>query len=185
MHDFEKKMVITINREDFVLGTMEKEEAHQKGVLHRAFSIFLFRKCNGKLETLLQKRALSKYHSGGLWTNSCCSHAEYGVPLEKTAIRRLKEELGISSGPLEKVGVFYYEADVGNKMIEHEIDHVFIGFSDPSVIRPNPTEADVVEWRDVVLLKKEAHEFPSHFTVWFSKALEIALEGVKKHCNKM
>ena len=102
---------------------MEKMEAHKKGLLHRAFSVFIF---NGKGEMLLQQRALNKYHSGGLWTNACCSHPMPGEKTEDAADRRLKEELGFET-PLEKIFDFVYKAEFDNGLTEYEFDHVFAG----------------------------------------------------------
>src|SRR4030095_7998604 len=115
--------VILVDQEDRPSGTAEKMEAHRKGLLHRAFSVFIF---NSKGEMLLQQRALSKYHSGGLWTNACCSHPAPGEKTKDGAIRRLNEELGFET-PVEKVFDFVYKAEFDNGLTEHEFDHVFAG----------------------------------------------------------
>lgn len=111
--------VILVNEQDEVLGVMEKMEAHEKALLHRAFSVFIF---NDKHELLLQQRAFSKYHSGGLWTNTCCSHPRPGESTEAAAIRRLKEEMGFTAN-LEKAFSFTYKAHFENGLTEHEFDH--------------------------------------------------------------
>ena len=117
--------VILVNSEDEILGTMPKMEAHQKGILHRAFSIFLF---NSDKELLLQKRSNSKYHSPGLWTNTCCSHQRIDETSIQAANRRLKEEMGITAN-LEQMFTFKYKTSFNNGLIEHEFDHVLIGHS--------------------------------------------------------
>jgi len=120
------EQVILIDKDDKQIGQVEKLYAHQLGLLHRAFSVFIYRHAQSKIEYLLQKRNKSKYHSGGLWTNTCCGHPRPEEQLEKAAARRLKEEVGINSDLLE-LSKYYYKADVGNNLIEHEIDHVFLG----------------------------------------------------------
>src|SRR4249919_2599143 len=112
--------VILVNEQNEAIGTMEKMEAHRKALLHRAFSVFIF---NSKGEMLLQQRALNKYHSGGLWTNACCSHPRPGELIEDAATRRLKEELGFET-PLKKIFQFTYQASFDNGLTEHEFDHV-------------------------------------------------------------
>ena len=118
-----QEQVILVDQQDREIGVAEKLEAHRKGKLHRAFSVFLF---NAKDEMLLQQRAAEKYHSGGLWTNTCCSHPRPGEPTEAAARRRLREEMGISCN-LNKAFDFIYRAEFDNGLIEHELDHVFIG----------------------------------------------------------
>src|SRR5258705_3890201 len=118
-----KQEVILVNTDDVALGSMEKMEAHVKGKLHRAFSVFIF---NTNGEMLLQQRAINKYHSGGLWTNACCSHPSPGEDTSSAARRRLKEEMGIAT-PLKKIFDFVYEASFDNGLTENEFDHVFAG----------------------------------------------------------
>src|SRR5437868_2002286 len=115
--------VILVNKRDEPTGSMEKLAAHQQGLLHRAFSIFIF---NDNGELLLQQRAIDKYHSGGLWTNTCCSHPQPGEETIVAAQRRLKEEMGFTTS-IKKVFDFVYKAEFGNGLIEHEFDHVFAG----------------------------------------------------------
>ena len=115
--------VILVDENDNPLGTMEKMEAHEKGVLHRAFSVFIF---NNNGEMLLQQRAFSKYHSGGLWTNTCCSHPREGEPTIEAAHRRLQEEMGFDC-EIEKAFDFIYKRELDQGLTEHELDHVFIG----------------------------------------------------------
>src|SRR5689334_14921661 len=123
--------VILVDASDNELGTMDKMEAHRKGVLHRAFSILLF---NSKGEILLQKRSSLKYHSAGLWTNTCCSHPKPNEPMTTAAQRRLSEEMGINAS-LEFLYKFQYQVQLDNGLIEHELDHVYIGlFNDEPII---------------------------------------------------
>ena len=130
------EQVILVDIEDCEVGVMEKMEAHKHAQLHRAFSVFLFNK-QGKM--LLQQRAFSKYHSGGLWTNACCSHPRPGESLESAVSRRLFEEMGIAT-PVTKAFDFIYQAELPNELVEHEFDHVFIGNYDGEVA-PNHLEA--------------------------------------------
>jgi isopentenyl-diphosphate delta-isomerase len=117
----ELQQVILVNDRDEPIGLMEKLEAHQKGLLHRAFSIFIF---NSSGELLLQRRSLHKYHSGGLWTNTCCSHPSPAEDILAAAQRRLNEEMGFTA-PLEKIFDFIYKAEFDNGLVEYEFDHVF------------------------------------------------------------
>jgi len=176
----EKKpqFVVSVDPSDSPIGLVEKQQAHREGVLHRAFSIFLLRRVEGTLQTLLQQRALHKYHSGGLWTNTCCSHAEADVPVEATAQKRLEEEMGFSC-PLHYAGSFLYRAEVGNSMVEHEIDHVFAAFYDPPSIRLNPEEAENCRWEDADVVQKLLLKKRGEFTAWFPQAFEIALDWVR------
>lgn len=157
--------VILVNEQDHEQGVMEKMEAHEKGLLHRAFSVFIF---NKKGDMLLQRRALTKYHSGGLWTNACCSHPQPGETADAAAQRRLQEELGFSL-PVEKVFDFVYRADFENGLTEHEFDHVFVGqYNGP--IHPNPEE--VMDFRYVSMESLRAHleREPQLYTAWFRLA---------------
>ena len=154
--------VILVDKDDNEIGTMEKMEAHQKGLLHRAFSVLIF---NSKGEWLIQKRAGSKYHSAGLWTNTCCSHPRPGEKIEQAASRRLKEEMGIEAES-KLSHTFIYKTHLGNGLIENELDYVFTGtFDDVPVI--NPTEVEDWKFMSLTNLKKEIEERPSEFTPWF------------------
>ena len=138
-----EEKVILVDKNDNQVGLMPKLEAHEKGVLHRAFSIFIF---NSKYELLLQKRASSKYHSGGLWTNTCCSHPREGEDILDAANRRLDEEMGIKTS-LRKVYDFIYKAELDNQLTEHEFDHVFYGVfdNDPILNEDEAEDFDVKE----------------------------------------
>ena len=163
--------VILVNEQDEKTGIMEKLEAHRKGILHRAFSIFIF---NNKNEMLLQQRAVNKYHSGGLWTNACCSHPRPGEETEAAAVRRLKEELG-SETPLEKIFNFTYKASFENGLMEYEFDHVFFGMYDGAVVQ-NEEEVMNFQFETVEKIAERITLEPENFTAWF----RIAFPGVKR-----
>lgn len=162
-----EEKVILVNERDEQLGTMEKMEAHRKGVLHRAFSVFVF---NTKGEMLLQRRALSKYHSAGLWTNTCCSHPRPGESTEAAAYRRLKEEMGMWM-PLNYKTHFIYRAEFTNNLVEHELDHIFEGYSD-AVPAINHEEVMEFRWEDIDGIRQEIKNHPELFTEWFKIALK-------------
>jgi isopentenyl-diphosphate delta-isomerase len=154
--------VVLVDTLDNQVGTMEKMEAHRKGVLHRAFSVVLFDQ-RGRM--LLQKRSKEKYHSSGLWTNTCCSHPFPGERVEEASRRRLKEEMGIDLQPVFS-HTFVYRAALDRDLIEHELDHVFVGtFNGTPVI--NKEEVEDWKFADVAWLKKDVAEHPEAYTVWF------------------
>lgn len=154
--------VILVDTEDNQLGVMEKMEAHRLGVLHRAFSVFIF---NKKGDMLLQKRSPEKYHSPGLWTNACCSHPRPGESIEAAASRRLREELNFSV-PIKKVFDFTYRAEFSNGLIEHEFDHVFFGEYD-GWVNFNPTEVSDYCYMSLDEVKDSIQLSPNKFTEWF------------------
>jgi isopentenyl-diphosphate delta-isomerase len=156
------EQVILVDENDVVKGTMEKMEAHEKALLHRAFSIFIFDKA-GKL--LMQQRSEKKYHSGGLWTNSCCSHPRPGESVAAAAARRLQEELGFVT-PLEKVFDFVYQSAFDNGLTEYEFDHVFVGTFSGTII-PNPAEVAAFEYWEMDTLQSLLKTNPAMFTAWF------------------
>ncbi len=158
--------VILVDEQDRPTGTMEKMEVHQKAILHRAFSVFIF---NDKGEMLLQKRAGKKYHSGGLWTNTCCSHPQPGEDTMEAANKRLQEEMGFST-PLKKAFTFLYKAPFENGLTEHEYDHVFIG-NFTGLINPDPDEVEDYCYQSLEELKQSMQTQPGHFTEWFKIAL--------------
>ncbi len=161
------EQVILVNEHDEEIGLMEKMEAHEKGELHRAFSIFVFNK-EGKM--LLQRRALSKYHSAGLWTNTCCSHQRSGETTMDAAHRRLGEEMGFDT-ELEEKFSFIYKVNFSNGLSEHEYDHVLFGHYDDA---PNINPDEVAEYKYVSINEiKEAMELDkSQFTFWFMVAFD-------------
>ncbi len=159
--------VILVDQEDRELGTMEKLEAHEKGLLHRAISVFIV---NSKGEWLLQQRAQDKYHSGGLWTNTCCSHPLPGESSLQAAQRRLQEEMGMKT-ELKELFHFTYREAMNNELTEHELDHVFIGMSD-AVPEINPSEVHDWKYLSFVEIQASAQESPDQFTLWFLKIME-------------
>ena len=167
--------VILVDKNDKQVGLMPKLEAHKKGVLHRAFSIFIF---NSKYELLLQKRSSSKYHSGGLWTNTCCSHPREGEDILDAANRRLDEEMGIKTS-LRKVYDFIYKAELDNQLTEHEFDHVFYGVCDNDPIL-NKDEAEDFKWVDMEKLNNDIIKNEDNYTVWFKIAFEYFYNYLKK-----
>lgn len=163
-----EERVILVNDQDQEIGTEEKMEAHRKGLLHRAFSIFIY---NSKGEMLLHKRALTKYHSGGLWTNACCSHPRKKESIQEAGHRRLQEEFGFDC-PLKEAFSFIYKADLDKGLKEHEFDHVLIGTYDGPIDALNPEEIDSYKWITTDNLKKDLLEHPEAYTVWFRIAIE-------------
>lgn len=157
--------VILVTENDEPIGAMEKMAAHEKGVLHRAFSVFIF---NQKNEMLLQQRAAEKYHSAGLWTNTCCSHPRPGETLENAAQRRLQEEMGFST-TIAKIFDFHYHASFANGLTEHEFDHVFVGVFTGKVA-PNTAEVQAYCYMNMNDIANDLHNNPSKYTAWFSIA---------------
>lgn len=157
-----KEIIILVDENDKEIGNEEKMKAHLEGKLHRAFSILIFN-LEGKM--LIHKRAESKYHSGGLWTNACCSHPRVNEELSAAVHRRLMEEMGFDC-ELNEIFNFIYKKDVGDELIEHEFDHVFVGEYDGKV-NPNPQEVDDYKWISLTDLDKEIKENPENFTEWF------------------
>lgn len=161
----QETQLVLVNEIDEPQGLMEKMEAHRKGLLHRAFSVFVF---NEDGEMLLQKRALSKYHSGGLWTNTCCSHPYPGETNHQAATRRLMEEMGFETD-LEKIFDFVYRKELDNELTEHEFDHVFVGqYNGP--IQPNPEEVCEFTYLSMDEIASRMEQHPEEFTVWFQIA---------------
>ena len=159
-----------VNERDEEVGVMEKLEAHRNGgKLHRAFSIFIF---DPKGNVLLQLRARSKYHAGGLWTNTTCSHPRPGEDVLAAAHRRLREEMGFDT-KLEEVFSFIYRADVGNGLTEYEYDHVLCGVYEGPV-RPNPEEADGYAWVRWDFVVQDVEKHPDVYTPWFREIMKRA-----------
>jgi isopentenyl-diphosphate delta-isomerase len=154
--------VVLVDEKDNAIGVMEKMEAHRKGLLHRAFSILLF---NSKGEILLQKRAMHKYHSGGLWTNTCCSHPLPGETMEEATSRKLKQEMGIEA-TFEFSYKFFYRTDLEKGLVEHECDHVYIGTFNGV---PYINKEEVEDWKfiDIKSLQRDINKNPDAYTQWF------------------
>ncbi len=161
--------VILVDPYDNAIGSMEKLEAHQKGLLHRAFSVVLF---NRRGEMLLQKRAAGKYHSAGLWTNTCCSHPQPGERVEDAARRRLFEEMGIDLQP-EFAYSFIYKTPLDHDLIENELDHVYVGTFDGT---PEINIAEVEDWKFVAVadLRTDMQLHPDRYTYWFRLIVDDA-----------
>ena len=168
--------VVLVDEQDNPIGKMEKQQAHIEGLLHRAFSIFIF---NSENKLLLQKLASSKYHCGGLWTNSCCSHPRENENIQDAANRRLVEEMGMQCS-LKPIFTFMYKAEFDNGLIEHEFDHVFFGESNQT---PNINTEEVEAYRYISMdaLQQEIKEFPEKFTPWFIIALDRVLAFNSSH----
>ena len=157
-----KEEVILVDTNDVPLGTMPKMEAHEKAILHRAFSVFILNK-DGQL--MLQQRALSKYHSPGLWTNTCCSHQRLGETNIEAGTRRLQEEMGFKT-PLKELFSFVYKATLDNGLTEHEFDHVILGYYDSEPII-NHEEVTNWKWMNLEEIIKEIKTTPDNYTAWF------------------
>ncbi|MFA5925900.1 MAG: isopentenyl-diphosphate Delta-isomerase [Parcubacteria group bacterium] len=166
--------VILVDREDKKIGSEDKLKAHRSGKMHRAFSVLVF---NSRREMLLQKRAKGKYHSGGLWTNACCSHPRPGERILSAAKRRLGEEMGFTCA-LKKAFSFHYCAKLDNGMTENEYDHVLRGEFNGDPV-PNPDEAEDWKWMNWRELKKDISRNPRRYTYWFKIVVE-KLDGSKK-----
>lgn len=160
--------VILVDENDTPQGEIEKLEAHQKALLHRAVSVFIF---NSDNKLLLQKRALSKYHSPGLWTNTACTHPFPKESNEAAVIRRLKEEMGITIKNVTKIFHFIYKEQLENELTEYELDHVFVGFSDELPI-PDPNEVSEFDYVDINEVLEQVKMSPQNYTVWFKKIIE-------------
>ena len=167
--------VILVDKNDKEVGSMEKQEAHIKGLLHRAFSVFIF---NDKNELLLQRRALKKYDSGGLWTNTCCSHPRQNETTQDAASRRLVEEMGMRC-VINKQFDFIYKAKLDYNLYEHEFDHVFFGFSNeqPQI---NTEEVEEYTYKTLEDIGNEIKINPEKYTEWFKICLK---EVIKSHKN--
>ena len=171
-----KENVVLVDRNDNPMGLMPKLEAHEKGVLHRAFSVFIL---NRKSQLMLQRRALDKYHSPGLWTNTCCSHPRESESNIEAGVRRLKEEMGFTT-PLKSMFSFIYKSKFDNGLTEHEFDHVLLGYYDK---QPFINRIEVSEWKwmslDKIIL--EIKNKPEDFTIWF----KIIFERFYNHIYKI
>ena len=170
-----KDYLILVDEEDTQWGKLEKNLVHQLGLLHRAFSVFIF---NSSGNLLLQQRADEKYHSGGLWTNTCCSHPRFGEEIKDAIPKRLMEEMGMECNTNFAFS-FIYKANFDNGLIEHEFDHVYIGISD---FIPSPESSEVKNWKYISInnLETEIFTHPKIYTEW----MKICLPQVKKCFNK-
>ncbi len=166
--------VILVDKNDKKIGEEEKIKAHQNGALHRAFSVLVF---NSKKEMILQKRSLSKYHGGGLWTNTCCSHPFPGEKTKCAAHRRLNEEMGFNTSLL-KIFSFTYKAEIED-LIEHEFDHVFVGTYDGEIF-PNKEEVDDIRFMNIKDIREDIHKNAHLYTPWFKIIMKKETLFLKK-----
>lgn len=169
------EQVILVDIDDNVLGTMEKMDAHVLGKLHRAFSVFIF---NTSGELLLQQRALTKYHSGGKWTNTCCSHPRLGEETLDAANRRLLEEMGMKCD-LQYAFNFTYKAELLDGIEEHEYDHVYFGISDELPV-PDPEEVSAYKYLSMDVLSKDIKQNPNEYTEWLKICFKQVQESTKR-----
>lgn len=174
-----KDFVVLVNENDEKIGLMPKMEAHEKGLLHRAFSVFIF---NRNKELMLQKRSLKKYHSPGLWTNTCCSHQRDGESNINAGMRRLKEEMGFSS-ELREINSFIYKVKFDNGLIEHELDYILVGEYEKDV-EPNSQEVDDWKWIDLDEINDEIKTNPEEYTEWFKIIMDNHYNELKNFLNE-
>lgn len=167
-----EEKVVVVNEHDVAIGVEDKTRAHLLGVLHRAFSIFVM---NSAGQLLLQRRALAKYHSRGLWSNTCCGHPRPGESINQASRRRLREEMGFDAD-LESVFQFRYRADLEEGLIENEYDHVLVGLFD-GVPEPNPAEVAECRWEDPTTLSLELEAHPENYTYWFRISFDRVLNS--------
>lgn len=171
-----EEKVILVNENDEPIGLMEKLEAHEKAVLHRAFSVFIL---NDKNEVMLQQRAHHKYHSPMLWTNTCCSHQREGESNIEAGTRRLHEEMGFSA-ELKELFHFIYKAPFDNGLTEHELDHVMIGYynEEPKI---NPDEVENWKWMSIEAIKDDIQTQSENYTVWFKIIFDEFYHYLEEH----
>ena len=176
--------VILVDEHDRTLGQAEKMLVHQQAWCHRAFSVFVFRKTEN-IEFLIQQRHIDKYHCGGLWTNTCCSHPRPKESVVQGAERRLKEEMGIQLS-LTPIGAFHYVAKFDNGLTENEYDHVLLGewlndsdMKETQEIKTDPAEIQDYRWMSVQEIERNLLENPTQYTPWFKPAFQLALQGLK------
>ncbi len=175
MQNGTEEQVILVDEQDSAIGVMGKMEAHEKGILHRAISVFII---NSKGEWLLQQRHSDKYHSGGLWSNACCSHPKPGEGNKEAAERRLCEEMGLRT-ELKELFRFTYREDIDNGLTEHEFDHVFIGVSNDI---PVVNTLEVQDWKylSYTEIQNETKKTPENYTVWFLKIMDRVHREIQK-----
>ena len=171
-----EEMVILVNNQDEQIGLMPKLEAHEKAVLHRAFSVFVI---NDQKQIMLQQRASHKYHSPLLWTNTCCSHQRDGETNIGAGTRRLFEEMGFET-PLKELFHFIYKAPFDNGLTEHELDHVMVGyFNDEPTI--NPEEVESWKWMNIDDIKSDMKKNPEIYTIWFKIIFDEFYHYIEEH----
>jgi isopentenyl-diphosphate Delta-isomerase len=174
-----EEKVILVDKNDIVIGEMEKMQAHQEGLLHRAFSVFVF---NSKGELLIHQRAKQKYHSGGLWTNTCCSHPRINESTADAAHRRLMEEMGFDC-EIKEAFSFIYKAELDKGLTEHEFDHVFIGTYEGSP-NVNKEEVEDFKWISLKNIQEEIQKNPQNFTEWMKLIFPQLVKYLEEIENK-
>jgi isopentenyl-diphosphate delta-isomerase len=179
-YNMQMEELILVNELDEPIGSMEKMEVHQKGLLHRAFSVFIF---NEKGEMLLQQRAPQKYHSAGLWTNACCSHPRPGEGTLEAAMRRLNEEMGFTAG-LKKIFEFTYRTEFENGLTEFEFDHVFAGIYGGS-IHPDKNEVGDYCFSGLDEIEAGLASHPAKYTTWFHLAFPLVKEWARENAHTL
>lgn len=169
--------IAIVDKKDKIIGFIDKEEVHKQNILHRAFSIFIFDK---RMNLLIQKRSKQKYHSAGLWSNSCCSHQEKGEELEQAINRCMENELGVVINKRISVGKFHYNVKLENGMNENELDTIYIAFYNGEKININRDEIEKIEWININKLTKDIEVSPEKYTYWFKYILkEVMFWGEK------
>lgn len=169
----DSEQIVLVDLSDRAIGSCGKLEAHEQGLLHRAFSVLL---TDGD-RVLMTRRAQGKYHSGGLWTNTCCSHPRVGETVGEAVPRRLREELGIRGATCHEVGTYCYRAAFTNGLVEYELDHVLVG-EWTGECRPNPTEVMDLRWVPLGQVMRDVREHPQRFTAWLPGVLNVALRSL-------
>ncbi|GLR75844.1 isopentenyl-diphosphate Delta-isomerase [Aliivibrio sifiae] len=178
-----KEEVVLVNQQGQAIGTMEKLEAHEKGLLHLAFSVLLYRNGKEEREFLLQKRAECKYHSKGKWSNTCCSHPRLHESIESAGERRLEEEIGITdvaANAFENLGWFIYQAELENGLSEHELDYILLANSPDVNFTINPEEVSDIQWWRESDIAKELEKNPTIFSVWFETVYSQTIQYLNK-----
>lgn len=167
-------LIAKVNENDEVIGFGEKQHVHIKGILHRAFSVFVF---NAKGELLIHRRADEKYHSPSLWTNTCCSHLPQGLEMEEAVHARLNDEMGFDT-PLSYIKKFHYKIEFDNGLTENEIDHLYIGFYNQNP-KPNPEEVSDYAWINTEALKRDINENPDNYTYWLKHIMANYFDDIE------
>jgi isopentenyl-diphosphate delta-isomerase type 1 len=175
----DSEMIVLVDANDRQIGLAEKMQAHQQGLLHRAFSVFIIRATNNGYEILMHQRNSTKYHCGGLWTNTCCSHPRDQENIVQAAQRRLQEEMGLQID-LQEIGAFTYKAVFSNGLVEHEYDHVMIGFYNDEEFVVNNAEVQDFQWMKLSAIDAALAKEPDKYTPWLEPALNI----VRKHMEQ-
>lgn len=168
-------LIALVDINDKIIGFDDKLDVHRKGLLHRAFSIIVV---NSRNELLLQRRSMNKYHSAGLWTNTCCSHLPKGFEMQQYAHQRLEEEMGFDCD-LKYTKTFHYSVDFKDGMIENEIDHIYVGVFDANPV-PNPNEVSEYKWVGIEELRDDIQANPQLYTYWFRFIIENHFDSIEK-----